>query len=47
MLNDKNIESNHYGDEAPGWKDALIVLVIVAVLIAFAWIAYYKFGWVH
>jgi hypothetical protein len=47
MLKDKNIRPNLYGDEAPGVKDFLIVLLIVAVLIAFAWMAYYKFGWLH
>jgi hypothetical protein len=46
-MKDKNIRSSIYGDEAPGWKDFLIVLIIVAALIAFAWIAYYKFGWLH
>ena len=47
MIKDKNIKFNAYGDEAPGWRDFLIVFITVAVLIAFAWIAYYKFGWLH
>lgn len=47
MIKDKNIRSKQYGDEAPRLKDFLIVLFIVAALIAFSWIAYYKFGWFH
>jgi hypothetical protein len=47
MLKDKNIRSNLYGDEAPSVKDFLIVLLVVAALIVFAWIAYFKLGWLH
>lgn len=47
MLKDKNIWSDFYGDEEPSAKDFLIVLLVIAVLIAFAWIAYYKFHWFH
>lgn len=46
-MKEKNIRSNYYGDEAPAGKDFLIVLIIVAVLIAIAWVFYYKFGWLH
>lgn len=35
------------GYEAPRLKDFLIVLVIALLLIAFSWIAYYKFHWFH
>ena len=35
------------GDEAPTWKDFLIVLVVVALLIGLSWIAWFKFGWFH
>jgi hypothetical protein len=38
---------NKYGDEAPTPKEFLMVILVVALLIAFAWIAYYKFGWFH
>ena len=36
-----------WGDEAPDLKHFLIVLAVVAALIAFAWISWYKFGWFH
>ena len=42
-----NDQKTKLGDEAPGWKDILVVLVVVALLIAFAWIAWFKFGWFH
>jgi hypothetical protein len=42
-----NDQKQKLGDEAPGWKDILVVLVVVALLIAFAWIAWFKFGWLH
>jgi hypothetical protein len=47
MIKDKKMPSNYYGDEAPGWKDVLIVLIIVAALMAIAWLGYFKFGWFH
>ena len=42
-----NDQKTKLGDEAPGWKDILVVLVVVALLIALAWIAWFKFGWLH
>jgi energy-coupling factor transporter transmembrane protein EcfT len=42
-----NDQKTKLGDEAPGWKDILVVLVVVALLIAFAWVAWFKFGWLH
>ncbi len=35
------------GDEAPRWKDFLLVIVVAALLIAFSWLAWFKFGWFH
>ncbi len=35
------------GDEAPEWKHLIIVIAIVILLIAFSWIAWFKFGWFH
>jgi len=35
------------GDEAPEWKHLLLVIIAVALLIAFSWIAWFKFGWFH
>lgn len=35
------------GDEAPGGKDFIRVIVVVALLIAFSWIAWFKFRWFH
>jgi len=35
------------GDEAPEWKHVILVLIVVALLIAFSWIAWFKFGWFH
>lgn len=39
----KNMEDNLLGDEAPKPKDFLVVIIVVLVLIALSWIAYYKF----
>ncbi|WP_157580825.1 hypothetical protein [Segetibacter koreensis] len=47
MAQDENIPNNPYGDEAPTWKQLLIVFIIVAILLAFSWTAYYKLGWLH
>ncbi|HET6993882.1 MAG TPA: hypothetical protein VFI06_02815 [Chitinophagaceae bacterium] len=35
------------GDEAPGWKDFLLVIVVTVLLIVFSWIAWFKFRWFH
>lgn len=35
------------GDQAPQWKDIVIVVIIAAMLIAFSWAALFKFGWFH
>ncbi len=35
------------GDEAPELKHFVIVFVAVALLTAFSWIAWFKFGWFH
>jgi len=43
----KGDEVPRLGDEAPRPKDFIIVLVIVVVLIAVSWIAWFKFGWFH
>lgn len=40
-------EKPKLGDEAPGWKHVIIVLVAIAVLIAISWITWFKFGWFH
>jgi hypothetical protein len=47
MPKDKKIFTNRYGDEAPKLKQFLLVIFIVVVLIAFAWITYNKLGWLH
>lgn len=39
------IQENQLGDEAPSGNDFLKVLIAIAVLIALAWVAYYKFHW--
>ena len=44
MIRDKNPK---FGDEAPGWKDVIIVLAVTALLVAFSWVAWFKFGWFH
>ena len=43
----KRDEDSKLGDEAPKVKDFVTVLVIVLILIAFSWIAWFKFGWFH
>jgi len=43
MAEDKNIKRNFYGDEAPGLKVFLVVIIVVLGLTALAYIAYYKF----
>jgi len=43
----KEDEAPRFGDEAPRLKDFIIVLIIVLIMIAFSWIAYFKFGWFH
>jgi hypothetical protein len=35
------------GDEATRWKDFILVVVVVALLIAFSWIAWFKLRWFH
>lgn len=47
MKTENNIQKNYYGDNAPGVKDVLIVILVVLVLIVLDWIAYFKFGWLH
>jgi hypothetical protein len=36
-----------WGDEAPEWKHFIIVIIAVAVLVALAWVTWFKFGWFH
>jgi hypothetical protein len=43
----KKNEDYRLGDESPGPKDFMIVLIVVLALIAFSWIAWFKFGWFH
>ncbi len=40
-------EKPKLGDEAPGWKHLIIVIIITGLLIAFSWITWFKFGWFH
>ena len=40
-------KENKLGDEAPGLKHFVIVFAAVALLIAFSWIAWFKWGWFH
>jgi len=35
------------GDEAPTWKEFVIVILVVAILIAISWVTWFKFGWFH
>ncbi|MGZ8524307.1 MAG: hypothetical protein ACXWV1_07750 [Chitinophagaceae bacterium] len=43
----KNKQYRNSGDEAPTLKQFLMVILITALLIAFFWVAYNKFGWFH
>ncbi len=43
----KKEPNSHLGDRTPRLKDFLMVIMAVAVLIAFSWIAYFKLGWFH
>jgi hypothetical protein len=43
MTTNNNRSNKDYGDQTPRLKDFLIVLLALAILIASAWIAYYKF----
>ncbi len=43
----KTNKPDRLGDEAPELKDYLIVFGAVALLIAFGWVSWYKFGWFH
>jgi len=43
----KTDKTDKRGDEAPRLKDFILVLVAVALLIAFSWLAWFKFGWFH
>ena len=45
MANEENIKKKYYGDETPRGKDILIPIVVIMVIIALSWIAYFKFGW--
>lgn len=47
MTTNKKYRHKEYGSEAPTLKDFLIVLLVVAVLIALDWVAYFKLGWFH
>ena len=42
-----NSKSEKLGDEAPGLKDFIIVVIVFLSLVAFSWIAWFKFGWFH
>jgi len=43
----KGDEKPKIGDEAPEWKHLIIVIIITGLLIAFSWIAWFKFRWFH
>lgn len=47
MKENKTDKRDRLGDEAPGLKQVIIVLVVVALLIAVSWIAWFKLGWFH
>ena len=47
MKQEKNTEKNYYGDQAPTWKDFLVVIVVFLLITALSWLAYFKFGWLH
>ena len=36
-----------YGDEVPTLREFLAVIIVATLMTALAWIAYYKFGWLH
>jgi len=46
-LNMANDKRERVGDEAPTWRDLVIVIVAVALLIAISWVTWFKFGWFH
>jgi len=35
------------GDEAPTWRDFVIVIVAAALLIVISWVTWCKLGWFH
>ena len=47
MKENKTDKKDRLGDEAPGWKHVIIVIVGLALLIAVSWIAWFKLGWFH
>ena len=50
MLTDFDTEKDEggkWGDEAPTWKEFVIVILVVAILIAISWVTWFKFGWFH
>ena len=50
MLTDFDMTKDNvgkWGDEAPTWKQVVMVMGIVTLLIALDWIAWFKFGWLH
>lgn len=47
MTTNNKYRNKDYGDEVPTFKDFLVVIIVVAVLIALNWIAYFKLGWFH
>jgi hypothetical protein len=46
MIRNKRNEK-YYGDEAPRFRDVLLVLGVTAILIALSWFVYYKLHWFH
>ena len=47
MAKDKQDRINEYGDEAPRWKNFIIVIIVLLVLMALSWLAYYKLHWFY
>ncbi len=45
IMNDE--QKQRMGDEAPGWKEMILVLAVTGLLIVLSWIAWFKFGWFH
>jgi len=43
----QNEEKPRLGDEAPGWREMVIVIIATGLLIALGWITWFKFGWFH